>query len=172
METLEVVEGDSCCSSLKWCYNDPLALAICGSVEIILNTFDFLLFCCTKSKDEWPFPLFGCLTYRTPDKQECILVPDLFPWAFSVPCCVLGQSFSYDLDEDPLCFEMGPRAFLSSLPALSGAFVVLTGTRLTGHLGECLLWRPCVNNPSLTAQGERWRRALVVDGMGGVESWG
>ncbi|KAK3247874.1 hypothetical protein CYMTET_42641 [Cymbomonas tetramitiformis] len=108
-------------SAFKNCYNHPLSLAVCGGVEILFTAFEYVLFCCTKSSRHWPMPLFGCLTYRTPDEKECIFFSSAYPIALLMPCCALGQIFTYDTDEDVVCMEMGPRGmtFCCSISAVT-----------------------------------------------------
>lgn len=66
-------------------------------------------------------PLFGCLTYRTPDEKECIFFSPAYPLALLMPCCALGQIFTYDTDEEVVCMEMGPRGmtFCCSISAVT-----------------------------------------------------
>ncbi|KAK3262317.1 hypothetical protein CYMTET_28821 [Cymbomonas tetramitiformis] len=60
------------------------------------------LFCGSRSNHGWPFSIFGCFGYQSPDTSSCVWCPGLIPKSCCTAPCVVGAVHTADVGERPL----------------------------------------------------------------------
>mmetsp|Transcript_13118 Transcript_13118/g.17932 ORF Transcript_13118/g.17932 Transcript_13118/m.17932 type:complete len:266 (+) Transcript_13118:65-862(+) len=54
------------------------------------------------AEQAWPFGIFGCFTYKSPDTRACMWIPTFIPKALCLPCCVAAYTHSALIGEPTL----------------------------------------------------------------------